>query len=58
LAIGYNIVDSMGGRIVASNGPQGARFEVWLPVADQLDIVEPVAQTAPLDRAKRKTVAS
>lgn len=58
LAIGYNIVDGMGGRIVASNGPKGARFEVWLPVADELDIVEPVASAAPPDRAKQTTVVS
>ena len=58
LAIGYNIVDSMDGRIVASNGPEGARFEVWLPVAEELDIAEPLAQAAPSDKAKQTTVVS
>lgn len=58
LAIGYNIVDSMDGRIVASNGLEGARFEVWLPVAEELDIAEPLAQAAPSDKAKQTTVVS
>lgn len=38
LAIGYNIVDSMGGYIAASNEPDGARFEIWLPVANEHDL--------------------
>lgn len=45
LAIGYNIVDGMGGRIVASNGPEGARFEVWLPVANDTDIAATIEQS-------------
>jgi PAS domain S-box-containing protein len=58
LAIGYNIVDSMDGRIVASNGPEGARFEVWLPVVDEPEIVEPEAPAARSDRTNQKTFAS
>ena len=47
LAIGYSIVDSMGGRIVASNGSKGAVFEVRLPIANDLESAESVAQATP-----------
>jgi hypothetical protein len=48
----------MDGRIVASNGPEGARFEVWLPVVDEPEIVEPEAPAARSDRTNQKTFAS
>ncbi|MFT5181180.1 MAG: PAS domain S-box-containing protein [Alphaproteobacteria bacterium] len=53
LAISYNIVDSMGGRIVASNEAEGARFEVWLPIANYLDIADTVDLPAATDKATR-----
>ena len=44
LAIGYSIVDSMGGRIAASNEADGARFEVWLPIASDSGVAVSIEQ--------------
>lgn len=49
LAIGYNIISGMGGRIEATNQAEGARFEIWLPLA-----AEKRDSGAPLGRMAEK----
>ncbi len=48
LAIGQTLAQRMGGRIeLASTGPQGSVFELWLPLADVLPAASASSNRAP-----------